>query len=370
MVKIRWEVPKKISLRRWLGLYVAALALNAAVVWRGQAQGWLPWNDGLWLTLIACVPALLLVSVALLLRYGWYQLWWVYQTTNEAVYERQVRLRQAYWAESVGVAQLLCRCGTLADAPALAKHLAADEDTRAQSLFATMSQQIPSLSLAASSIQAERSTLVATELATQLAQSGQVSADLAQVFWVWVGEAVQWSLFREAYVALGKACPQAPDQWASEASLLWAVDRVQEAPGQQVLVLGYTCTPDFELLLALLLTANGQEATLYRAFTAAQVVQNPSDLRDSLPVTVVSAQSVGLAAAEAQVLHERLGLRYVPSSAVLPSFLGQLPPAQQLWLLLLVASAHSVQEQVSVLLHWQQHIIPVCLSGLPDQTQS
>ncbi len=380
MAKTTWAAPTKLSWGRWLAFYGVAIAANAAWVWRLQEDNRLPVTEALWVTLAGFVPALLLVSLALLLRYGWYQLWWVYQRSNEAVYEQKMAGHKQYWSESVGVAQVLFRCGTLADFEAFETYLSLTGPERQKAMFDTMSRHIPSL---ASDEQAgyggpgrghegDRTLLLAAALAEQLGRSGAVPKALADALWVWAGRAADWPAFRGAYVALGHGCPQQPDLSADSAPAptqwQWVVDRIQEAPQRTVVLLGFHGGADLECLYATVLSAKGDLARLHRAFALAATLQQPQALKDSLPVTAVSSQSLGQGAGVAALgvqLNAALGLRHVASTQAVPSFVALLPPAQQPWLLLLAGIGCARRQQVPVLLHWPQHVVPVCLAGQP-----
>ncbi|MDF7675601.1 hypothetical protein PT286_02480 [Neisseriaceae bacterium ESL0693] len=281
----QWPAPARIRWSFWLGLYLLAIALNRhyAPKLAGllQLEKLTPLQTGL----LALLPALLLVTLMLLLRWCWYQGWLIYHRANQWVYEEKIRQNQRYWSESVQLQEVVFCCGQINDLKQLLDY------RRQTDVAGILDKSQRKMDLATYSEQPEhRLEGLLSRLAQELQQRKLLAEDNQQSLWLWLGDAASWQLFRAQVNALGGMCPTAPDRYIKGLEINWLIDRAQESQYRRILLLGYECVDKLELLLLLIFAPEGRLARLGRAFSVEHWAEQQPDFMAMLPSGMVQLQ--------------------------------------------------------------------------------
>jgi hypothetical protein len=259
-----WPAPQPVRWLAWLALYALAISINKRYADSIIAQlgleitvHWQKW-------LVSILPAVAVVTLLLLLRCIWYQIWFIYQRNNQFVYNEKVLNNQKYWSEFMVLEEVILRCGQLNQAADFYHYLSLNPEERKKSVFESMSMELPIQN--SSFVYSDRLHVVLSQLVQTLSSRDFFSDQYTQYLWLWTADRESWLVFRELVIAEGGYCPVIPDYYVKFDDLNWVIDRFQEKLYQKILVLGFECQPEFELYLVMLFAGKGKLAKVQRAF--------------------------------------------------------------------------------------------------------
>ncbi|WP_239324496.1 hypothetical protein [Snodgrassella gandavensis] len=259
-----WLPPQPVRWLFWLALYILAITINKKYADSIIAQlgleitvHWQKWC-------ISVLPAVAVVTLLLLVRCIWYQIWLIYQRHNQFIYNEKVVNNQKYWSEFMLLEEVLLRCGQLNHAADFYDYLSLSSEERKESVFESMSMEMPTQN--SSVVHSDRLHTVLSQLVQTLSSKEVFTEQYVQHLWLWAADRESWLIFRELVIAEGGYCPVVPDYYVKFEDLNWVIDRFQEALYQKILLLGFECQPEFELYLAMIFARKGKLATIRRAF--------------------------------------------------------------------------------------------------------
>ena len=259
-----WLAPRPVRWFTWLAVYTLAITLNRKyadfiIIWLGLevSTHWQHW-------LISILPAVVVVTILLLIRCIWYQLWLIYQRNNEYVYHEKVLNNQKYWSEYMFLEEVIFRCGQLNHVSDFYDYLDQVVEDRKKSVFESMSMELTTLTNA--SVYTDRLHFVLSQLVQTLSSRKFFTEQYSHYLWLWSADKESWLIFRELVIAEGGNCPVVPDYYVKFEDLNWVIDRCQEEIYHKILLLGFECQPEFELYLGMIFANKGKMAKIQRAF--------------------------------------------------------------------------------------------------------
>jgi len=108
-----WLPPRPVRWLAWLALYALAIGINKkyadSIITHFGLEITVHWQK--WM--ISVMPAVVLVTLLLLVRCIWYQLWLIYQRNNQFVYNEKILNNQKYWSEYMVLEEVILHCGQL-----------------------------------------------------------------------------------------------------------------------------------------------------------------------------------------------------------------------------------------------------------------
>ncbi|MCO6507130.1 MAG: hypothetical protein J6570_08530 [Snodgrassella sp.] len=259
-----WVPPRPVRWFVWLTLYALAITINKkyadSIITQLGLEITTHWQK--WL--VSVLPAIAIVTLLLLLRCIWYQMWLIYQRNNQFIYNEKVMNNQKYWSEFMLLDEVILRCGQLNRATDFYNYLSLSSEERKESVFESMSMEIPTQN--SSVVYTDRLHTVLSQLVQTLSSREVFTEQYVQYLWLWTADRESWLVFRELVIAEGGYCPVVPDFYVKFGDLNWVIDRFQEELYQKILLLGFECQPEFELYLAMIFAPKGKLAKVQRAF--------------------------------------------------------------------------------------------------------
>lgn len=358
-----WLPPRPVRWLAWLALYALAIGINKkyadSIITHFGLEITVHWQK--WM--ISVMPAVVLVTLLLLVRCIWYQLWLIYQRNNQFVYNEKILNNQKYWSEYMVLEEVILHCGQLNHASDFYTYLGLSPEERKKSVFESMSMEIPVQSN--SSVYSDRLHIVLSQLVQILSSKEYFTEQYPQYLWLWAADRESWLVFRELVISEGGYCPAIPDYYVKFEDLNWIIDRFQEELYQKILLLGFECQPEFELYLAMIFARKGKIAKIQRAFDT-QTWHMDQDYFFTAMTEKVSGFQIESHAQEVTQpeLKELTGdltakdYEILPYSIDKPDFFQKLQYTSD-WMQLLLAVYQAHKHSYVVLFNHKEKIIPV-----------
>lgn len=265
MKQKEWQRPEPIHWIAWIAFYTIAIAINSRYTTLLAKKFDLTLSSRWDIWLVSIAPAVIIVTFLLILRCIWYQLWAIYQQSNQYVYQEKVLANQEYWSESLYIDDIIFECGQLRSESDLQNYWLLEDSDRKESNFDLTSKKIVAPN---NHLYPSRMHAVAAALAMNL--KNKLSDQSESYLWIWLGDKITWNIFRSEANTLSIHCPIYPDKYIKNNEINWIVDRGQEKKYEKIILLGMECQEDLELFLSFIFSSKGKRAQIFRPMSLPQ----------------------------------------------------------------------------------------------------